>query len=175
MKKTSVNFFVCFFLFFSFLFFPSLFFFLLFFIFFWLKSKTKNVKRQRSGVLRSVSNLRRRLWKIVPNGSVYPWVSAQCRLTYFNYGLWVCCAPRRIHGLGLIGKPKLSGGFFFGRACWWGALSSVHPASRDVPLFSSRCCRSGGRAGFFMAPDMLRPWPEGHRSSAAAASTAAQA
>ncbi|CAN0345264.1 unnamed protein product, partial [Bubo scandiacus] len=41
---------------------------------FWLKSKTKNVKRERSRVLRSVSNLRRRLQEIVPNGSVYPWV-----------------------------------------------------------------------------------------------------
>lgn len=45
----------------------------------------------------------------MPNGSVYPWVSAQSRLTYFNYGLRVCCTPWRIHSLGLTGEPKLSG------------------------------------------------------------------
>ncbi|KAJ7405506.1 hypothetical protein WISP_139070 [Willisornis vidua] len=43
-----------------------------------LKSKTKNVKRERSRVLRSVTNLRR-LQETVPNGSVYPWVKRRER------------------------------------------------------------------------------------------------
>lgn len=71
----------------------------------------------------------------MPNGSVYPWVSAQCRLTYFNYGLRVCCAPWRIHGLGLAGEPKLLGGReYFGLCmlmgcCGWSAETCLSPGA----------------------------------------------
>lgn len=73
----------------------------------------------------------------MPNGSVYPWVSAQCRLTYFNYGLRVCCAPWRIHGLGLTCKPKLSRGDF---------LFSVLHAEGEL------CPHSAQRAGTCLSP-----------------------
>lgn len=161
MKKISVDF--CFLSLFSFLlYFLSFFFFpfpffTLFYFYFWLKSKTKNVKRERSGVLRSVSNLKRRLREIVPNGSVYPWVSAQCRLTYFNYGLRVCCAPRRIHGLGLTGEPKLSGeGDYFWLCMLMG--SSVLPAPGEPShafLLEADAARGCIGAGFLMPPDTL--------------------
>lgn len=95
----------------------------------------------------------------MPNGSVYPWVSAQCRLTYFNYGLRVCCTPWRIHGLGLTGEPKLSGGvgggIIFGRACWWGAVPGV-PGHGFLP---EQMPQDGGGAGSRVPPDMLDPDP----------------
>lgn len=159
MKKTSVIFFP---LSFSFLFNCFFFFFLSYFFlffFFWSKVRPKNVKRERRGVLRSVSNLRRRLQEMVPNWSVYPWVSAQCRLTYFNYGLWVCCAPWRIHGLGLTGEPKMSGGNF--------CLSCMLMGSAVLRMcLSPPAASSGGGAGFFVPLDMLWSQPGGQRLSA---------
>lgn len=154
MKKTSIFFFFS--LSFSFLF-NCFSLFLSFF--FGSKVRPKNVKRQRIGVLRSFSNLRRRLQEMVPNWSVYPWVSAQCRLTYFNYGLWVCCTPWGIHNLGLTGEPKLSGGIF--------CLSCMLMGSTVLRMcLSPPASSSGSSTGFFAALYMLRSQPGGQWLSA---------
>lgn len=156
------------------LYFTSNFIYFYWFLSFWLKSKTKNAKRERSGVLRSVTNLRR-LQEAVPNGSVYPWVSAQCRLTYFNYGLRVCCAPWRIHGLGLTGEPKLSGGRdYFWPCMLMGCCVLAVPGVPSLAFLPEQMPQDGGGVGSFVPPDMLRPWPGGQRSSAAAASSASR-
>lgn len=134
---------------------------------------TKNARRGRRGVLRSVTNLRR-LQETVPNGSVYPWVSAQCRLTYFNYGLWVFCTPWRIHSLGLIGEPKLLGGrdYFWSCMLMGCCILAVPEVPRHAFLLE-QMPQDGSGASFFVPPDMLRPWPGGQHSSAAAASAEA--